>query len=133
VIAPAAFRDLFAGLPHVEFLTGIDDETLLAKYRRASCLLHTAENATANNVLLEGLACGVPIVAERVGGIPEYVTPECSVLTEPRNADALADAVEEVACSSNDRTRMAEAARRRAEELSWPKVAARMIEIYRQL
>jgi glycosyltransferase involved in cell wall biosynthesis len=133
VIAPAAFRDLFGGLPNVEFLTGIDDETLLAKYRRASCLLHTAENATANNVLLEGLACGVPIVAERVGGIPEYVTPECSVLTEPRNADALADALEEVARSSNDRTRMSEAARRRAEELSWPKVAARMIEIYRQL
>ena len=116
------------------FLTGLDDETLLAKYRGASCLLHTAEQATANNVLLEALACGVPIVAERVGGIPEYVTPECSILTEPRDVDALADAVAGT-CPLTQSSRTKWPPLRAAAPRNWrgPKVAARMMEIYRTL
>jgi len=133
IVAPPSFRGTFDGLSNVEFLSGIDDETLLTKYQAASCLLHTAEHATANNVLLEALACGVPIVAERVGGIPEYVTPECSILAEPRDADALANAVLELAHSPKARAQMGVAARKRADELSWSKVAERMIEIYRTL
>ncbi len=133
VIAPAEFRKLFEGLANVRFSTGLNDEELLAKYQSASCLLHTAEQATANNVLVEALACALPVVAERVGGIPEYVTPECALLSEPLDDASLAEGLKQLALSPTRRQAMGIAARARAEDLGWPKVAARMHELYRSL
>jgi glycosyltransferase involved in cell wall biosynthesis len=91
------------------------------------------QQATANNVVLEALACGLPIVTERVGGIPEYVTAESAALVARGDDAALADAVRQLALSPAQCRTMGKAARARAEELSWPKVAARMTDIYRTL
>lgn len=43
------------------------------------------------NVLVEALACGRPVVATPVGGIPEVVDRECGILVPARDAAALAD------------------------------------------
>lgn len=133
VVAPADVRGMFEGMENVRFSSGVSDAELLAKYRSASCLLHTAEQATANNVLVEALACGVPVVAERVGGIPEYVTDDCALLAAPHDAAALADAIRQLGISAAQRRNMGLAARGRALELAWPKVAAQMGAIYRTL
>jgi glycosyltransferase involved in cell wall biosynthesis len=130
IVAPAAMRPMFEDLGNVKFFTGISDDELLSKYRTASCLLHTAEQATANNVLLEALACGLPIIAERIGGIPEYTTAESAILTAPDDAGALADAIRQLTKSPTQRQAMSAAARERAEELYWPKVAERMSALY---
>lgn len=45
------------------------------------------------NVLVEALACGRPIVATPVGGIPEIVDERCGVLVAPRDVDALANGI----------------------------------------
>ncbi len=133
IVAPPAFRPLFAELENVRFSSGLSDEELLAAYRRATCLLHTAEQATANNVLLEALACGLPVVAERVGGIPEYTTADCAALSAPGDAAALADAIRELAKSPALARSMSTAARARAETLSWPRVAEKMTALYATL
>ena len=46
---------------------------------------------------LEGLASGRSVVATRVGGPPEFVTPECGVLVDPSDDDALGAALGEAA------------------------------------
>jgi glycosyltransferase involved in cell wall biosynthesis len=43
--------------------------------------------------LVEALACGRSVVATRVGGPPEFVTPGSGVLVDPTDDDALADAL----------------------------------------
>jgi glycosyltransferase involved in cell wall biosynthesis len=131
IVAPADFRAQFEALPNVSFSTGLTDDELLAKYQSASCLLHPAEQATANNVLLEALACGAPIIAERIGGIPEYTTSACSLLTAPGDAAALAEAIRRLSHDPALQRQMSAAARARAEELSWERVAERMGELYR--
>src|SRR5690606_33272769 len=45
------------------------------------------------NVLVEALACGRPVVATDVGGIPEVVDDGCGILVPPRDARALARAL----------------------------------------
>ena len=45
------------------------------------------------NVVLEALACGRPVVATNVGGIPEIMNEECGLLVPPRDVQALANAL----------------------------------------
>jgi glycosyltransferase involved in cell wall biosynthesis len=47
--------------------------------------------------LLEALACGRSVVATRVGGPPEFVTPEAGVLVDPADEDALVRALDAAA------------------------------------
>ena len=130
IVAPPAFRSVFDGLPNVHFLSGISDPDLLHEYQSASCLLHVAANATANNAVLEALACGRPVIAEARGGVPEYLTPECARLTPLDDPGALVSAIRGLAANPKVVARLGVAARRRAEDLSWPKVADRMHAIY---
>jgi glycosyltransferase involved in cell wall biosynthesis len=47
-------------------------------------------------VVLEAIAAGLPIVATRVGGIPEIFGPRADELVAPGDPDALADAIDHV-------------------------------------
>jgi glycosyltransferase involved in cell wall biosynthesis len=47
-----------------------------------------------SNVILESMAAGVPVVANRVGGNFELVTEDRGVLVPPNDEDALADAID---------------------------------------
>ena len=44
-------------------------------------------------VVIEAAAAGIPMVAARVGGIPEIFGPYADALFAPSNADAMADAI----------------------------------------
>jgi glycosyltransferase involved in cell wall biosynthesis len=59
--------------------------------------------------LLEGMAAGRSVVATRIGGPPEFVTPEAGVLVDPLDVDALADALRAAAAlpRPNDAARAA--------------------------
>jgi glycosyltransferase involved in cell wall biosynthesis len=45
------------------------------------------------NVVLEALASGRPVVASRVGGVPEILSPESGVIVDPENPAALAQGI----------------------------------------
>ncbi|HEY2091392.1 MAG TPA: glycosyltransferase family 4 protein [Thermoanaerobaculia bacterium] len=79
-------------------------------------------------VLLEAMAAGLPIVASRVGGIPE-ITDE--VLVPPGDAEALGAAIRELLADDGRRRAMSESARARARErFSTAAWIARLEEIY---
>jgi glycosyltransferase involved in cell wall biosynthesis len=85
-------------------------------------------------VLLEALACGTPIVASRVGGIPEVVTAGVGRLVPPADPPALAQVLIQMLHDEASWPEMSRNARRRAEDqYDWSKVAARMIGLYRTL
>jgi glycosyltransferase involved in cell wall biosynthesis len=72
--------------------------------------------------LLEGMAAGRPVVATRIGGPPEFVTPEAGVLVDPLDVDELARALSLAAAlpRPNEAARSAAAAhdvRRQAERI----------------
>lgn len=130
IIGPRQELTEFSEIKGIRLLSGISDNELLGEYQSASCFLMTAENATANNAILEAMATGLPIVAERVGGIPEYVNNDCAMLVERGDLEGCVRAIRAIRDSRSQQQSMALAARARAEELDWTKVASRMMDIY---
>jgi glycosyltransferase involved in cell wall biosynthesis len=69
------------------------------------------------NVVVEAMACGVPVVASALSGIPEAVEHErTGLLVPPGDPAALATAIERVLTDAALRARLVAAARRRVEE-----------------
>lgn len=63
----------------------------------ADALVLPSHDEGTPNVVLEALAAGRPVVATRVGGIPDVVTPnETGLLVPPRDPNSLGRAIEEV-------------------------------------
>lgn len=130
LVSRESFRESFSRYRNVRFLSGVSNEALLQIYQEASVLLITAEDATANNALLEALACGLPVVCEKVGGLTEYATKDCAIHTEPNSVKALVQALNLFAEDEQFRNRFATAARKRAESLSWERSLKKLKDIY---
>ncbi len=79
------------------------------------------------------MACGLPVVATRTGGVPDYVTEGCGVLTAPGDAEEMTAAVLRLLQDDSTRARMSQAARQRALELDWKQIALRLTDVYRAL
>lgn len=86
-----------------------EDSSLVAEYYRASDIyVHPARAENLPLAIIEALACGTPVVASRVGGVPEIITGEdVGILVPPRDSEALAAAVVRLAEDEGLRARMA--------------------------
>ena len=89
-------------------------------------VLPSLAEGTPNSVI-EAMACGVPVIATNVGGIPDILNPECGILIPPRDADALAEAMLTLATNPELRARMGAAARERCEKLFSPKAVMPLV------
>lgn len=72
------FRRLAAELGvagRVRFLGILPQQMLRTLYSAVDCLVLASAREGWPNVLLEAMACGTPVLATRVGGVPEIVTP----------------------------------------------------------
>lgn len=121
---------LFAGAPGVRLLSGVPEAELLALYRGALALLQPLEEATSNIAILESMACGLPIVASAVGDAPWYVGPDAGRFSPRGDAEGMVEALAGLLADPAERARLSAASRRRAEELSWPRVGAQCLAAY---
>lgn len=72
------------------------------------------------NSVMEAMACGLPIIATNVGGVPDMLTPESGIMVPANDVEALASALEHLAGDAVLRKRMGESSRRRYEGLFTP-------------
>ena len=73
-------KNLYDGIPCVTMLPRLSDEEVREEYRQADLLCMPMLDSAANNVFLESMACGTPVMTNRVGGVPEYVAEDCNAV-----------------------------------------------------
>ena len=116
----------------VHLLGRIDDAELVDWYRAADvAVLPSLSLEGFGLVALEALACGTPVVASRVGGLPEVVGPlDPGLVVEPGDPEALAARLAAVlagAAPSRERCRQY------AEGFTWRRAARAHVDLYEEL
>jgi teichuronic acid biosynthesis glycosyltransferase TuaC len=66
-------------------------------YRAADVVALATDREGLPNVLLEAIGCGRPVIASRVGGVPELVDDEVGIVVEDNSPAAFAQALETLA------------------------------------
>lgn len=125
----------------VDFRGKVSASELQAAYARARAFVLPAvldargDTEGLGVVLLEAMNHATPVVASRVGGIPDIVEDGVSgLLVPPGDAAALAAALQRVLESPDLARRLGEAGRRRLHErFSWEAITARWEAVYRSL
>jgi L-malate glycosyltransferase len=101
----------------------------------ADAYLLPSETESFGLSALEAMACEVPVVATRVGGLPEVVADgECGFLCEVGDTDAMAERLRQLLTQPELSRRMGKAARQRALDLfPLDKVVSQYEEVYKEL
>ena len=115
---------------HISFAGQVPNAELARWYSAADVLVLASSREGWPNVLLEAMACGTPVVATAVGGIPEVVqSVEVGRLVTERSAPALSAAVSALLASAPDRGRV----RAYAQGFSWDRTSQDQIALFESL
>jgi glycosyltransferase involved in cell wall biosynthesis len=99
-------------------------------YRASRALAVPSNMEPLGIVAIEAMACGLPVVASAVGGLPELVDEGVGRLVPPHDPAALARALGEVLDDEALARRLGARGRRKALGMGWDAVAARVEDIY---
>jgi len=96
VVGHGPMEARLASRPHVELLSWLDPDSMRRLYRSARAAIVPSEwFENAPLAVLEPMSQGIPVVASRIGGIPELLEEGVSgLLTRPGSAEELAEAVQ---------------------------------------
>jgi glycosyltransferase involved in cell wall biosynthesis len=119
---------------NTHFKEGVPDEDLVSFYKKANLFVLPSEHETLPLVILEAMAAGCPLIATRVGGIPDIVADgKTGFLVTPRSEDELFEKMLLVLSDENLRNRIQKDQAKFIVDYSWEKIAKRMIKIYQSL
>lgn len=119
----------------VTFAGYVPQEHMAPYYRAADVFALASEFDNSPNVVLEAMACGVPVIATDVGGVAEYVVVDRGGSLVPRgDATAMARTLGQWLGDAG-RRRAASAFNRQLvlERFSWRASAERLLEVYREV
>jgi glycosyltransferase involved in cell wall biosynthesis len=121
---------MFEGMGNVDLVHSLPEPELIQLYQNADLLVQPLEDSTANNAILEGMACGLPVVATDIGAVRDYLPEACGALVPPRDAGAMASAIARLLGDDALRGTMAANARRHALQFDWDRIVEKMNQVY---
>src|SRR5215217_1300904 len=114
------------------FLGFFAHERLPALLAHADVLVLPSVYEELGTVLLEAMWAGLPIVASRIGGIPDVIEDGVNgLLVPPGEPEALASVIDRVLADRALAYRLREGAQKRGKDYDWEVLAGRVLQVYR--
>lgn len=134
-LIPKQFRQPFEDISNVNFYARISDEELRSLYQNATLGFMPLVDCTANNAILEMMACGKAIACSDVGGISDYVDNKGALMFSPDlAAEALVDKLMALLENPEQLVSMGEHNRAKAlSEFSLEKTAEKLFDVYQRV
>jgi len=120
-------------IKNVIFAGFVDDTTLKKLYVLCDIYVCPSILEGFGLTILEAMACGKTVVASNTAAIPEVVG-DAGILVEPKNPDALAEAIIDLLNNENKRKKLEKQALKRAhEKFTWSASADELLKVYENL
>lgn len=119
---------------NIIILNDVTFENLKEYYSFCSLFILHSQEESQGIVLAEALACGKPIVATSVGGIPDLIEEGiCGHLTDYQDVDTFSDKIKSILSNNDLRTKFSENARIKGAKYSWLNISMSIISLYKNL
>lgn len=128
-------EEVTAGLPFPSYALGYvsDEHTMSDIYNAVDTFVLPSLSENLPNTIMEAMACGVPCVGFRVGGIPEEIDHlKNGYVAAYRDADDLCRGLRWVLCEADHESLSRHAVSKVAQNYSQTSVALKYIEVYNQ-
>lgn len=116
----------------VHFLGLIDYISVVQRMNAADAFVLPSRTEPFGICLLEAMDAGLPIIATRVGGIPEIVGDENGILVPPEDPEILASAINLLMYDPFQRATMSKRNRNKAYAYRWENLIEEYIAVYRK-
>ena len=117
-----------------EFVGEISHSEIHKEYQSADIFCLPSYHESFGIVVLEALACGLPVITTNLDAIDEYINDgENALLFEPGDVSALKNELHRLADSEDLRDQLSSAGREAALKYSWQAQTDKMIKAYRRL
>jgi glycosyltransferase involved in cell wall biosynthesis len=114
---------------HVRFIGFAEDNDLPALYSEARCLAFPSLYEGFGLPILEGMACGTPVITANVSSMPEAAG-DAALLVAPTDVDAITAAIEQVLTDDTLRQSLVERGYKQATRFTWENSARQLQAIY---
>ena len=116
----------------IEMTGRTDPEDMPKLYRQNDIFISASMQEGMSNAMLEAMASGLPIITTRCEGLKELIA-DNGLIVERANAESIATAIKKLADDQPLCRHMSLAARKRAEQFSWSRVAEQYLALYERL
>ncbi|MEI6753153.1 MAG: glycosyltransferase family 1 protein [Paludibacter sp.] len=82
--------------------------------------------------ILEGMACGVPVITSNTSSMPE-IAGDAALLVDPYKSDEIVDAIKQILSDDKFRESLCKKGIERAAQFSWKHMAEKYLELYKEL
>lgn len=127
-----AAEKLEAYFTNIHFTGYINNQELPAIINRAEVFLYPSKRESFGIPILEGMACGTPVITGNTSSMPE-VAGDAAILVNPDDVNQIADALSQLVDEKGLRKELIEKGIKRAAEFSWKKTAEQALELYKNV
>jgi glycosyltransferase involved in cell wall biosynthesis len=116
----------------IRYVGYVPEEEMPLWYNAATLFVYPSEYEGFGLPPLEAMACGTPVVSSTASSLPEVVG-DAGILVNPKDTDAIADAMHRVLDDQSLRLDLSERGPLRARAFTWRRMGEETLAIYREV